>query len=90
MQTLRNKFLRICCMFWKIGEFITTQEYFLFRDWIKTQFKNFHTNLKTSGRAHFYNLEIKTKNRRLKLRLPQDLLLSNSSENIDQIKKYLL
>jgi len=56
----------------------------LLKDWIKIQFQNFHANLKTSDGARFYNLENKTKNRRLKPRLPQDLL-SQSSEDEDQI-----
>lgn len=57
----------------------------LLQEWIKTQFKNFRTTLKTSNGARFYNLRTKTKNRWLKSRLPQDLFLSDVSEDEDQI-----
>lgn len=45
------------------------------------QFKNFHSNLNISDGARLYNLVNKKKNRRLKSHLPQDLLLSDSSED---------
>jgi len=56
------------------------------RDWIKIQFKNFHAKAKlnTSDDTRFYNLGNKTKNRRLKPRLPQNFLLSDSNEDEDQ------
>lgn len=53
-------------------------------DWIKTQFENFfHTNLNSTDGSGIYNLGSKTKNRRLKTRPPQDLLLSDFSEDDD-------
>lgn len=88
IQTLQNKFLRICL---KAPWFMRNKQIHndtgtpLLQDWIKIQFKNFHANLKTSDGARFYNLGTKTKNRRLKPRLPQDVLLSQSSEDEDQI-----
>jgi len=57
----------------------------LLQDWIKIQFKHFHANLKTSDGAPSDNLGTKFKNRRLKPRLPQDVLLSQSSEDEDEI-----
>lgn len=52
---------------------------------IKTQFNNFYINFKTSDETPFYNLEPKSKNRWLKPRLLQDLLLSDISEGFDEI-----
>ncbi|KAL4107225.1 hypothetical protein QTP88_017608 [Uroleucon formosanum] len=88
IQILQNKFLRICL---KAPWFMRNKQIHndtgipLLQDWIKIQYKNFHANLKTSDGARFYNLRTKTKNRRLKPRLPQDVLLSQSSEDEDQI-----
>jgi len=48
--------------------------------WIKTQLKNFHTKLKNSDGARHYQLGKKTKNRRLRPRLPQDILISDTEE----------
>jgi len=39
---------------------------------------------KTSNGARFYNLGIKTKNRHLKPRLPQDLFIQDQNEDEDQ------
>jgi hypothetical protein len=45
----------------------------LISTWIKTQFKNFHANLKESDGGHHYQLGSKAQNRRLQPRLFQDI-----------------
>lgn len=56
------------------------------QDWIKIQFKNLHTNLTNTsdGAQLFYNLEDKTKNRRLEPRLPRNFFLADSTEDEDE------
>ncbi|KAF0771438.1 Reverse transcriptase domain-containing protein [Aphis craccivora] len=79
IQILQNKFLRICLKapwFMRDKQIHNDTRIPLLHDWIKTQLKNFHANLKTSDGARFFNLGTKTKNRRLKPRLPQDKSLS--------------
>jgi len=46
-----------------------------------TQFQNFHANLKNSDGARHYNLGQKTQHRRLRPRLPQDILQTDSEED---------
>lgn len=87
---LQNKFLRMCLKapwFTRNRQIHNDTGIPPLQEWIKTHFKNFHINLKTSDSNYTitqYNLGNKTKNRRLKPRLAQDFLLSNFSEDDDQ------
>jgi hypothetical protein len=83
IQTFQNKFLRICL---KAPWYMRNRQ--IYNDtgispiniWIKTQLKNFHTKLKDSDGARHYQLGMKTQNRRLRPRLPQDILISDTEE----------
>ncbi|KAL4120993.1 hypothetical protein QTP88_013584 [Uroleucon formosanum] len=59
--------------------------------WIIEQFKKFHTKLKTTESALHFKIGKITKNRRLKPRLPQDILLppesSSSSSSSEAVKR---
>lgn len=84
IQILQNKFLRICL---KAPWFMRNRQIHndtgipLINTWIKTQFKNFHSKLKFVDSARHYNLGKKTPNRRLRPRLPQDILLTDSEDS---------
>jgi len=50
----------------------------LMNTWIKIQFKNVHAKPKDLGEACNLNLGSKTRNRRLRLKLPKDLFLTDT------------
>jgi len=84
IQILQNKFLRICLKapwFMRNSQTHNDTGIPFINIWIKTQFQNFHTNLKNSDGACHYNLGKKTLNRRLRPRLPQDILLTDSEDS---------
>jgi len=79
LQKMQNKFLRIALKApWYMRNtqlhndctgipYLTT--------WINDQFKRFHSKLNTTEGALHFKIGKRTKNRRLKSRLPQDVLL---------------
>jgi hypothetical protein len=84
IQILQNKFLRICIKkpwFTRNRQIHNDTRISLINTWIKIQFKNLDS-------ARHFNLGRKTLNRRLRPRLPQDILLTDtedsSSENEDR------
>lgn len=91
IQILQNKFLRICL---KAPWFMRNRQIHndtgipLINTWIKTNFKNFHAKLKYVDSARHYNLGSKTLNRRLRPRLPQDILLTDSEDSPSENEDY--
>ena len=85
IQILQNKFLRICLKapWYMRNRQIHDTGILLLQDWKQSSSKT-HGNLNSSDGARFYNLGNKTKNRRPKLCLPQNLLLSDTSKYEDQ------
>ena len=84
LQILQNKFLRICLKApWLMRNSQTHNDTGIpfINKWIMTQFQNFHANLKNSDGARHYNIGKKTQNRRLRSRLPQDILLTDSEDS---------
>ena len=84
IQALQNKFLRICLKapwYMRNRQIHNDTGISQINIWIKTQFKNFHTKLKDSDGARHYQLGKKTQNRRLRPRLPQDILISDTEEH---------
>ena len=78
MQTLQNKFLRIARKapwYMRNTQLHNDTGIPYLNTWIIEQFKKFHSKLNTTEGAIHLKIGKRTKNRRLKPRLPQDVLL---------------
>ena len=84
LQTIQNKFLRIALKapwFMRNTQLHNDTGIPYINTWIIEQFKNFHMKLKTTVGALHFKIGKNTKNRRLKPRLPQDILLPPESSS---------
>jgi hypothetical protein len=84
LQTIQNKFLRIALKapwFMRNTQIHNDTGIPYINKWKTEQFKKFHMKLKTKEGALHFKIGQITKNRRLKPRLPQDILLPPESSS---------